>query len=88
MSENKTVSFTYTKTNGEVSKRVVVPLTYSSPKHRLVIDVSDKDRVVIGSVYEAAEKARQEYLARLYEICNFNNVQIKTFLVSGISNES
>ena len=87
---NKTdfITFTYTKDSGEVSDRMGITLGYSSPKLALIADITDyllNENLI--DVKNELEKLRKEYLYHVDMLLKENEIQQKTFKLSGITNE-
>ncbi len=88
MNKTKIIEFTYTKDNGEVSKRTGITLGYSSPKLALMADVTDMSSVPEKwELREQLDEARKDYLKQVAEILEDWVVTQKTFKLSGISDE-
>lgn len=88
MKKTKIIEFTYTKDNGDVSKRTGITLGYSSPKLALIADISDfTDDGEKLFLQEQLDEARKEYLKQVASILEDCGVEQKTFKLSGISDE-
>lgn len=81
------LTFTYTKDNGEVSKREVVAVGAEKNDLMLVLDVNGMAKEDVNNLTKEMQVIRKRFLNEVYAAATKYGAQVKTFKHANITNK-